>query len=64
MTPSQLTAIVSFLGSLGHSLDGLANLGIRIAAPADLVDQIRAFDHPDAAAVADRMISLRNPDAD
>lgn len=58
MTPSQLTVIVEFVNSLGHTLDGLARHGIHLSAHPDLIQQIREFDHPDAEHVADRMLPV------
>ena len=58
MTPAQLTSLVEFLASLGHSIEGLAKLGVYVVADQVVIDEILVFDHPQAKAVAERLFVL------
>jgi hypothetical protein len=58
MTPVQLTWLVEVLGSLGHSIQGLAKFGVYVAAEQSLIDELMACDHPHAKEVAQRLFLL------
>lgn len=57
--PAKLQAIVDILEQLRGDLDGVGLQCIGIAAHADLVDEIRASNHPSAARVATLLSQAR-----